>query len=110
MSELRPGVDTLGRGFAVTRRGAVGRARSGAGATRITVTTFGSCSAVQGCAGSGTASDMITFGKAIAAAPPSTASATVSARINISLMELPLPAEKHLQGTYRQRFGELKGE
>ena len=98
MSELRPGVETLGRGFAVTRRGAAGRARSGAGATRITVTTFGACAAAEVCAGSGTASDMITFGKAIAAAPPSTASATVSARINISLMELPLPAENTYTG------------
>jgi hypothetical protein len=39
---------------------------------------------------------MTSFGKAIAAAPPSTASATVSARAHINLMELPLPAENHL--------------
>ena len=40
---------------------------------------------------------MMSFGKATALAPPATASATVSARKHISLMELPLPAEKHLQ-------------
>jgi len=80
------------------------------GATWITVIASGIRVSINGGPASCTASATISFGKAIAAAAPSTASATVSARANISLMELPLPAENHLQGTYRQRFGELKGE
>ena len=110
-AELRAGVDVTGRGFAAVRRGVDARAGAGAsGATRITVTASGVRSVIEIGPASGTASTRISFGKAIAAAPPSTASATVSARAEISLMELPLPAEIHLHGTYRQRFGELKGE
>jgi hypothetical protein len=62
--------------------------------TRITGTLSG-CGGAANVAGSfgGIASPMINLGKAIAPAPPSTASATVSARANISLMELPPPAE-----------------
>jgi hypothetical protein len=48
---------------------------------------------------------MINLGKAIAPAPPSTASATVSARAQFSLMELPPPAEN----TPRGRIGRGRG-
>jgi hypothetical protein len=109
-TEFRTGVCAAGRSFVETRREAAGRSWAGAGATWITVIVSGVRAAISAGPASGTDSATISFGKAIAAAPPSTASATVSARANISLMEFPLPAEKHLQGTYRQRFGELKGE
>jgi hypothetical protein len=65
--------------------------------TLITVMSLGARSTIADCPASGTEFDMISFGKATAPAPPATASATVSARTNISLMELPLPAEKLLQ-------------
>ena len=75
-------------------RRAVGRSADGAvGEMRITVTPVGGRSAIVGGAASGIASSTITFGKTMAAAPPSTASATVSARTNINLMQLPLVAE-----------------
>ena len=81
------------RGFGATRRGDAGRATEGAVAMRITVTPLGDRSAIVGRPASGIASTAITFGKTMAAAPPSTASATVSARANINLMQLPLAAE-----------------
>ena len=76
-----------------------------AGAMRITVTARGARSARTGGLATGTAWSMTSFGNAIAAAPPSTASATVSARANISLMKLPLPAEN----TYRGLIGSESG-
>ena len=75
-------------------RGAAGRSIGSVdGVMRITVTPFGSCWAIVGWPASGMASWTITFGKTMAAAPPSTASATVTARANINLMQLPLAAE-----------------
>ena len=91
------GVAGLRRGVGAARRGAAGRAPDGAegaiGETRITVTSLGARSAIEGWPAPGIASTTITFGKTMAAAPPSTASATVSARANINLMQLPLAAE-----------------
>jgi len=98
---------TTSRGFLAEGRGVDARGRGGvaAGATRITVTALGARSTIAGGLASGTASSMTSFGNAIAAAPPSTASATVSARANISLMELPLPAEN----TYKGLIGSESG-
>ena len=88
------GTASTGIGAGAEVRGAAGRSTGGAvGAMRITVTPFGSRSAIVGRPASGMASWTITFGKTMAAAPPSTASATVTARTNINLMQLPLAAE-----------------
>lgn len=98
MSEVRASVDLRGRSFATTRRRGAGRGCTATGAvTLITVMSFGARSTIAGWPASGTEFEMMSFGKATALAPPATASATVSARKHISLMELPLPAEKHLQ-------------
>lgn len=58
----------------------------------------------EGAAASGTASAS-SFGKAIAAAPPSTAIATVSARAHLNLMDLPLTAEDSFKGLIGSESG-----
>ena len=98
MSEGLAPVELTGRSFTTTCRGAAGRGCTPTGAvTLITVMAFGPRSTIAGCPASGTEFEMMSFGKTTAPAAPATASATVSARKHISLMELPLPAEKHLQ-------------
>jgi hypothetical protein len=80
----------------------------GTGATRITGTDAGAdvtAGPVSAGAAYGPASSRISFGNAIAAAPPTTASATVSARANLDLMDLPLPADTSPRGLIGNRTG-----
>ena len=92
-----------GRGF--TTRLITAGFDGAAGATRITGTCLSDGAATDGAFASGTASVRTSFGNVIAPAPPSTTSATVSARANISLMQPPLPAENSPRVSIGTYFG-----
>ena len=100
------------RGVGAARRGAAPGGRRTAPAGRDANHRHAGAAPVRRSradAASGIASSTISFGKTMAAAPPSTASATVSARANINLMQLPLAAENPPTETYRQRRRETEG-
>lgn len=80
---------------------------AGGGATRITGTGAGAGAANDGLAvsASDAVSSSMSFGNAIAPAPPRTANATVSARGNIDLMNLPLAADKSPRGLIGNGLG-----
>lgn len=96
LAPVRMGAGVRRDGAAVRRRGGVGTC--GASRTTRAGGVAGEANAGRVDSGSGTASSRISFGNAIAPAPPSTASATVNARANVSLMQLPLGAENTPRG------------
>jgi hypothetical protein len=73
--------------------------------SRITGTSGGVGAANDGVTVSDTGSSSMSFGNAIAPAPPTMASATVSPRIKISLMKLPLPADTTPRGVIGREPG-----